>query len=150
MPLGFLKSAREPNRSVPGQEHAAPAARPDRAAVLGEVEELGIGMFWATDADGNLAFLSKRALADMGAEADSLIGKPLTQVFNDVESETGAAVCASNGASDEAINWRRVSPKNGGMAVNIPSAYAKDARRNRRHYRSGRRYRIRARPTLSS
>jgi len=89
MPLGFLKSAREPNSSVPDQEQAASAARTDRAAVLGEVEELGVGMFWATEADGNLSFLSQRALADLGAEANSLIGRPLIQVFSDINSEAG-------------------------------------------------------------
>jgi diguanylate cyclase (GGDEF)-like protein/PAS domain S-box-containing protein len=58
--------------------------------VLGEVEELGIGMFWATDAEGNLSFLSQRALDDLGATGESMIGKPLTRVFNDIEEEAGA------------------------------------------------------------
>ena len=91
MPLGFLKSSREPNRS--GSEAQTPAmpARPDRSVVLGEVEELGIGMFWATDADGHLSFLSQRALADLGDPDGALIGTPLSKVFHDVEDEgTGA------------------------------------------------------------
>ncbi|PLK25242.1 GGDEF domain-containing protein [Porphyrobacter sp. TH134] len=66
-------------------------ARPDRSVVLGEVEELGIGMFWATDADGHLSFLSQRALADLGDPDGALIGTPLSKVFHDVEDEgTGA------------------------------------------------------------
>ncbi len=65
-------------------------APPDRSAVLGEVEELGIGMFWATDAEGNLSFLSQRAIADLGADPESLIGTPLIQVFREVDAEAGS------------------------------------------------------------
>lgn len=90
MPLGFLKSARESNRPVPQPEGPAPLVRSDRSEVLGEVEELGIGMFWATDAEGRLTFLSKRALVELGSEAESLIGNAITQVFQDVEAEDGA------------------------------------------------------------
>jgi diguanylate cyclase (GGDEF)-like protein/PAS domain S-box-containing protein len=87
MPIGFLKSPREPSRPARDVQDAAPAPRPLRSDVLSEVEELGIGMFWATDADGSLSFLSQRALADLGDDAEGLIGKPLTQVFRDVDEE---------------------------------------------------------------
>jgi len=88
MALGFRKTARG---SAPEVQDRNPRARPDRTAVLGEVEELGIGMFWATDAEDRLTFLSQRALADLGDEAENLIGTPLTRVFQDVEDEgTGA------------------------------------------------------------
>jgi diguanylate cyclase (GGDEF)-like protein/PAS domain S-box-containing protein len=89
MPLGFLKSAREPKRSQHDANAPSAPLRPDRTVVLGEVEELGIGMFWATDAEGNLSFLSQRALADLGDDGSTLIGRPLTQVFQDVDSEGG-------------------------------------------------------------
>jgi diguanylate cyclase (GGDEF)-like protein/PAS domain S-box-containing protein len=90
MALGFLKSSREPQRPAADALSSQPAARPDRAIVLGEVEELGIGMFWATDAEGNLSFLSQRALADLGDDSAALIGKPLTNVFHDIEDEPGS------------------------------------------------------------
>ena len=91
MPLGFLKSSREPSRSAPApQRGGEQQARPDRSAVLGEVEELGVGMFWATDAEGNLSFLSQRALAELGEHGSGLIGSPVTQAFTDVEPEPGA------------------------------------------------------------
>ena len=66
MALGFLKSAREPSggQRATASSVAASTARPDRASVLGEVEELGIGMFWATDVAGQITFLSQRALDD--------------------------------------------------------------------------------------
>jgi diguanylate cyclase (GGDEF)-like protein/PAS domain S-box-containing protein len=89
MPLGFLKSAREPKRPAPNEQNPVAASRPDRAVVLGEVEELGIGMFWATDVEGHLSFLSHRALVDLGTDSETMIGKPLTQVFHDVDDEDG-------------------------------------------------------------
>ncbi|MFO6445719.1 putative bifunctional diguanylate cyclase/phosphodiesterase [Erythrobacter sp. NE805] len=89
MPLGFRKSAGDRKAPAPEKREAAP--RPERNVVLGEVEELGIGMFWATDAEDRLTFLSQRALADLGAEAESLIGTPLTRVFLDVEEEGSAS-----------------------------------------------------------
>ena len=89
MPLGFLKSGRASSRPPVDDRGSTPEKRPDRALVLGQVEELGIGMFWATDAAGNLSFLSQRALVDLGADTGALIGKPLTAVFCDVDEETG-------------------------------------------------------------
>lgn len=90
MPLGFRKTLRESRNAAPDKGTAQGGSAPDRAVVLGEVEELGIGMFWATDAEGNLSFLSQRALADLGAGAEDLIGKPLIRVFNDIDEEAGA------------------------------------------------------------
>jgi len=90
MPLGFRKNLRESRNAAAEQRAAAASGATDRSAVLGEVEELGIGMFWATDAEGNLSFLSSRALADLGAGAEELIGKPLISAFNDIDEEVGA------------------------------------------------------------
>ncbi len=93
MPLGFRRTSRDTRGDEAarrGTERGpAPERTPDRAVVLGEVEELGIGMFWATDANGNLSFLSQRALADLGSGSDTLIGKPLTNVFGDIDEEAG-------------------------------------------------------------
>ncbi|MBA4165507.1 MAG: GGDEF domain-containing protein [Erythrobacter sp.] len=75
---------------APDRRAVERTSAPDRSVVLSEVEELGIGMFWATDADGNLSFLSSRALADLGVGAADLIGTPLTSVFDDIEQEAGA------------------------------------------------------------
>ncbi len=91
MALGFLKSAREQAAQASAIAAALPAPRPDRAAVLSEVEQLGIGMFWATDAEGHLSFLSQRAVLDLGGDETNLIGAPLAQIFNDIECEPGAA-----------------------------------------------------------
>ncbi len=90
MALGFRKPPRDNKERQPDRRSAARGVSPDRAVVLGQVEELGVGMFWATDADGNLSFLSSRALADLGSGSDALIGTPLTRVFSDIEEEVGA------------------------------------------------------------
>lgn len=90
MPLGFRKTLRETMNPAPDRRAVERISVPDRSVVLSEVEELGIGMFWATDADGNLSFLSSRALADLGVGAADLIGTPLTSVFDDIEQEAGA------------------------------------------------------------
>jgi len=89
MPLGFRRTLRDPRNTAQDRCEPPRRAAPDRAAVLGEVEELGIGMFWATDAEGNLTFLSQRALADLGAGADEVIGKPLLGVFSDIDENAG-------------------------------------------------------------
>lgn len=90
MPLGFRRTTRANKEAQAEALQTERRSAPDRAMVLGEVEELGVGMFWATDAEGNLSFLSQRALADLGSGSDELIGKPLTGVFSDVEAEAGA------------------------------------------------------------
>ena len=89
MPLGFRKAIRDARNAPPTSGDAARAPAPDRALVLGEVEMLGIGMFWATDAQGNLSFLSQRALDDLGHDSADLIGQPLTRVFHDLDEEDG-------------------------------------------------------------
>ncbi|MFN3865035.1 MAG: putative bifunctional diguanylate cyclase/phosphodiesterase, partial [Erythrobacter sp.] len=95
MPLGFLKSVRDQakrpaNAGKPGASKAEGTVLPERTSVLSDVEALGIGMFWATDAEGRLSFLSQRALDDLGFTAEDLLGKPITQVFTDIDPEPGA------------------------------------------------------------
>ncbi len=90
MPLGFRRAPRETKQPAPDPVEAAESALPDRSSVLGEIEELGVGMFWATDPDGNLSFLSQRALADIGSDGGELVGRPLIRVFRDIDEEIGA------------------------------------------------------------
>jgi len=93
MALGFLRSMRTQAgaRRAPASQLAAATTRPERESVLSQVEELGVGMFWATDADGQLTFISQRALEDLGQDSDCVLGKLITQVFHDIDSEPGAA-----------------------------------------------------------
>jgi hypothetical protein len=82
MAMGFLKSVKQQvTRSGPAKgvtsAREPSGSRPGRIDVLNDVEQLGIGMFWATDAEGRLSFLSQHALDDLGLEGEAVIGKPL-------------------------------------------------------------------------
>ena len=93
MALGFLKSVREQasQAAAASQAEASPPPRPERTRVLSDIEELGIGMFWATDSQGNLSFLSQRAMQELGQDAEALIGQQIINVFSDVEDEHGSS-----------------------------------------------------------
>ncbi len=91
MAIGFRKTQRDQKAATTERRSAEHAPAPDRSAVLGEVEELGIGMFWATDPEGRLSFLSARAIVDLGLDSGSLIGQPLTHIFQEIEEGTGAS-----------------------------------------------------------
>ena len=97
MPIGFRKNPRDTVTHAPVRRAGQGSLAPDRTVVLGEVEELGIGMFWATDAEGHLSFLSQRALADLGTATEDLIGRHLTEVFADIDAEAGAPTQRSLG-----------------------------------------------------
>ena len=58
-----------------------PEAPRKPSAYLAEVEHAGVGMFWATNTRGELAFLSQSALASLGDGAEAILGKPLTSIF---------------------------------------------------------------------
>ncbi|MFN4039329.1 MAG: hypothetical protein ACK4IB_08320 [Erythrobacter sp.] len=58
--------------------------------ILEDVEKLGVGMFWATDAQDTLIFLSPTALRDFEAASKSPLGQPLTALFRDAEALPGS------------------------------------------------------------
>lgn len=98
MPLGFLKSGRQhgPARAPDGAgENPAPVSGAAAAAgtagrVLDEVQQLGIGMFWATDATGALTFLSAPALRDFEAAGRDPIGQQITAIMRDADALPGS------------------------------------------------------------
>lgn len=95
MALGFRKSVKgqSPKPAAASQPSAQVGAAPSflpAASVLSEIEALGIGIFWASDAEGRLVFLSQHALDDLGLSAADVLGKPVTEVFADIEPEPGA------------------------------------------------------------
>ncbi|MFM7405036.1 MAG: putative bifunctional diguanylate cyclase/phosphodiesterase [Erythrobacter sp.] len=89
MALGFLRTGGDTRGTGAKRQQAARGVAPNSSIVLGEVEELGIGMFWATDALDHLIFLSQRAIGELGVESEALIGKALTSVFGDIDEEDG-------------------------------------------------------------
>ncbi len=51
-----------------------------RLALLDDFEQAGLGWFWASDAEGNLVYLSDHAARNVG-DGDQLLGRHLTDVF---------------------------------------------------------------------
>ncbi len=59
----------------------------EKVAMLDQLEESGLGWFWATDAEARLTYISP-ALADrIESSLDDLIGQPMAQLFDPVTNE---------------------------------------------------------------
>ena len=59
----------------------------ERLAMLDDLEQSGLGWFWASDAMGNLTYLSAAIAARLDLPLDALIGQPLTAIFTAAESD---------------------------------------------------------------
>ncbi|WJY20075.1 EAL domain-containing protein [Alteriqipengyuania flavescens] len=69
------------------------ASATDRSSLLEELEALGLGCFWASNAEGLLTYISPSATAEHGIEASDLTGQQLLKIFADepkVALEPGA------------------------------------------------------------
>ena len=84
MSLKGLLSSRNSAASR-GAQHGAPAATAlsdrERLAMLDELEQSGLGWFWASDAQGRLTYLSGAIAARLDLPLDDLIGQPLSTIF---------------------------------------------------------------------
>jgi diguanylate cyclase (GGDEF)-like protein len=93
---GFLSAKRSATASArtPARpdSHAAPAAlsHEARLSLLDEVERSGLGWFWASDATGNLTYLSNALAECIGANLDRVLGQPMAGLFAPAERD-GAA-----------------------------------------------------------
>ncbi len=67
------------------QSSAVVAKKATPSQVLVQVEEVGVGSYWATDAAGQLIYLSSRALQSLGDGANALIGSDITTIFGEVD-----------------------------------------------------------------
>ena len=82
---GLLKGLT--GRSADADHPGAPAAtksHPDpalRLQILDEFERAGIAWVWATDAEGRLVYLSDKAQASLGDQAEGILGQQLEIVF---------------------------------------------------------------------
>jgi len=102
-----------------GASAAGPGEPRPRSAYLSEIEDAGVGCFWATDAQGALAYFSDSALGMLGEEGAALIGQPLTEIFLPADSD-GEAVSArslnltlrSHGRIDDQIVRIRLDEEN--------------------------------------
>ncbi|MCK0128169.1 EAL domain-containing protein [Erythrobacter sp. F6033] len=59
----------------------------ERLAMLDELEQSGLGWFWASDSEGNLTYLSGAIADRLEIPLEALIGKPLASVFVPVDGE---------------------------------------------------------------
>jgi len=59
----------------------------ERLAMLDELEQSGLGWFWASDAAGNLTYLSAAIAARLDLPMDVLVGQPLTAIFMPATNE---------------------------------------------------------------
>ncbi|WP_230960692.1 putative bifunctional diguanylate cyclase/phosphodiesterase [Erythrobacter donghaensis] len=59
----------------------------ERLAMLDELEQSGLGWFWASDAAGNLTYLSAAIAGRLDLPLEALIGQPLTAIFTAADSD---------------------------------------------------------------
>ncbi|MCT2558150.1 EAL domain-containing protein [Tsuneonella sp. YG55] len=66
----------------PDRSQAAGASdAASRLALLEQIEEAGLGWFWASDASGALNYLSPSAAQQIGRSTDDIMGTPLSALF---------------------------------------------------------------------
>jgi diguanylate cyclase (GGDEF)-like protein/PAS domain S-box-containing protein len=78
---GFLTAKRGTGSRVASPIISAPLTQNDRLSLLDEVERSGLGWFWASDARGQLTYLSAALGERVGLAADDLIGQPMAALF---------------------------------------------------------------------
>lgn len=79
--LAFRLINRGQRDTQTAQPVQAPASPPRSSSVLGEIEEVGIGLFWATNKAGDLSYLSEQAIGLFGEYGRQMVGKPLPSLF---------------------------------------------------------------------
>ncbi|MXO50315.1 EAL domain-containing protein [Erythrobacter gaetbuli] len=85
MPFSNLFSSRKDAGDLVGQSNFSAS---DKARIVDEIEASGVLGFWATDRQGNIAYISPAIAVRLGATQESLIGTPLQQVLIPIEGET--------------------------------------------------------------
>ena len=80
------------SRSLGAARHAPVAAASvlsdgERLAMLDELEQSGLGWFWASDAEGHLTYLSSAIAARLDVPLPELLGQPLATIFTAADRE---------------------------------------------------------------
>ncbi len=83
--MGLIKRVRQRKTSELASSSSAPCIEPSN--YLAQIEASGVGLFWATDENDNLAYLSSRALISLDRQETDLLGQPVKSIFTDAESE---------------------------------------------------------------
>ena len=79
--MAFRLLKRTENAPEVASEELPKSISGSSSKILGQIEEVGVGFFWASDQSGNLIYLSQQAQESLGDGAESLIGQPLTSAF---------------------------------------------------------------------
>ena len=91
----------------------------DKLAMLGELEESGLGWFWSTDASGRLTYLSETIAERTGLELDDFVGKQLVNVFVSKEGDGRSKSLALKLGARKAFSGFAVAPERGESDVVI-------------------------------
>ncbi|MEM7688350.1 MAG: EAL domain-containing protein [Pseudomonadota bacterium] len=62
----------------------------EKVAMLDQLEESGLGWFWASDAEGRLTYLSPALAQRLETPLDEMIGQPLAKLFDPATNERSA------------------------------------------------------------
>src|SRR6056297_2347057 len=84
MPLKGFLSSRGATRS---HRVASDLSDSEKLAMLDELEQSGLGWFWASDRHGNLTYLSATIAERIELPLSDLLGQPLTNVFVSADRE---------------------------------------------------------------
>lgn len=60
---------------------------PHYPELLGQIERLGVGSFWATDAEDRLVYLSNSVAELLAVSGEDVLGRPITAIFYDTDLE---------------------------------------------------------------
>ncbi len=63
------------------------AEKDEHSRLLRNYEEMALGWFWATNAEGQITYISEPVATLLGGEPDGLIGRDLLSLFKSVNSE---------------------------------------------------------------
>ena len=85
MPFSNLFSSRKEAEGLISDE---PFRTDDKLRIVEEIEASGTLGFWATDRQGNVAYLSPSIARRLGTTLDEVVGTPLQQILVPVEGET--------------------------------------------------------------
>lgn len=88
MSLKGLLSSRSNAAARPAPAAAASALSDgERLAMLDELEQSGLGWFWASDAEGHLTYLSAAIAGRLDIPLQDLLGQPLGTIFSAADRE---------------------------------------------------------------
>ena len=85
MPFSNLFSSRKDAESLAGQ---GTFRIEDKQRIVEEIEASAVLGFWATDRQGNIAYLSPSIAERLGTTLDAVLGTPLQQILIPAEGET--------------------------------------------------------------